>query len=237
MSELTPRDRFIGRESQEAQKDQVKVAWAGDSRCIMISPGGKTTALTMDHSLGSNQEEIDRISKADHHPRDGLLQSPSWAIEEQMAVERGTRARAGSYVGRREVNGREAGPLVVFAHSGGVSLQVSRSIGDALAARSVIADPEIASFELPRNQTTRFVVASDGLWDVYSSEAVGKMIHEVADPAVAARKLSLAARSKRTQTGRTVDDITVIVFDLNPAAPRASRSSHKQPRGGDCVIS
>lgn len=231
---------FVGRDSPDATTDRVKVAWAGDSRAIMVSLDGRVTQLTVDHSIGTNTEEMKRIQDADHVPREGLLESPGWAIEEQMAMERGTRARAGSYVGRREINGREAGPLVVFAHSGGVSLQVSRSIGDALAARSVLPDPEIATVELPRGTPTRFVVASDGLWDVYSSEAAGKMIMEIPDPAVAARKLSLAARSKRTQMGRTIDDITVIIFDLNPSHPRLTKTgsvSSGSGRNGDkCVI-
>lgn len=233
---------FVGRDSEDAPVDKVKVAWSGDSRGIMVSSDGRVSQLTVDHSIGTNPEEMKRITDADHTPRDGLLESPGWAIEEQMAMERGTRARAGSYVGRREINGREAGPLVVFAHSGGVSLQVSRSIGDALAARSVLPDPEIATLELPRGVTTRFIIASDGLWDVYSSEAAGKMVMEIPDPAVAARKLALAARSKRTQMGRTIDDITVVVFDLNPSRPRLNKTGSGVSGGSSrnsekCVIS
>lgn len=229
---------FVGRESEDAQCDKVKVAWAGDSRCIMISADGKTTSVTMDHSLNSNAAEAKRISDAEHVPRDGLLESPGWAIEEQMALERGSRARAGSFIGRREIHGREAGPLVVFAHSGGVSLQVSRSIGDALAARSVLPDPEIVCLDVPRGVHTRFVVASDGLWDVYTSEAAGKMVHDIVDPAVAARKLSHAARNKRTQTGRTLDDITVVVLDLYPIHVRKTNERSTTKHSSEkCVIS
>ena len=212
----------------------VKVAWVGDSRAIMISyPGeGETrapfvTQLTEDHSLSTNQKEVDRITNADHTPRTGLMESPGWAIEEQMALERGVRARASSFIGRREINGREAGPLVVFAHSGGVSLQVSRSIGDALAARSVLPHPEIVTTHISATARTRFILASDGLWDVYTSEAAGRLVADVVDPATASRKLALAARSKRTQTGRAVDDISVIVLDINPKVmPGASKVSH-----------
>ena len=228
---------FVGRDSPDAPVDRIKVAWVGDSRCIMVSPEGRVTQLTVDHSLSTNAEEVKRIQDSDHTPREGLLESPGWAIEEQMAMERGTRARAGSYVGKREIHGREAGPLVVFAHSGGVSLQVSRSIGDALAARSVLPDPEIATFDIPKGTYTRFVAASDGLWDVYTSEAVGKMIYEIADPAVAARKLTLAAKAKRTQTGRTIDDITVVIFDLNPSPSRIRSLNSRQSSSEKCVVS
>jgi len=238
---------FVGRESADSEVDTCKIAWAGDSRAAMISGDGKVTQLTMDHSISSNQNEMKRIAEADHTPRDGLLDSPGWAIEEQMAMERGTRARAGSFIGRREINGREAGPLVVFAHSGGVSLQVSRSIGDALAARSVLPDPEICTVQLPKDAYARFVVASDGLWDVYSTEAACRMVMDIPDPAVAARKLSLAARSKRTQMGRTIDDITVIVFDVNSTHSRTSKTgsgiwatsgSHRHSSSGEkCSIS
>jgi serine/threonine protein phosphatase PrpC len=213
---------FIGRSKTDGDTHcTVKAAWAGDTRCIMVtyidgSSMGSVSALTEDHSLSSNPKEVERINNADHTPRAGLLESPGWAIEEQMALERGVRARASSYVGRREINGREAGPLVVFAHSGGVSLQVSRSIGDALAARSVLPHPEITTTKIPLDARVRFIVGTDGLWDVYSSEGAAKLVMDVADTSMAARKLALAARSKRTQTGKTVDDISVIVLDLNP---------------------
>lgn len=238
---------FIGK-NELGGPDQAKVAWCGDSRAVMVSLStGKTVSLTKDHSLSGNPDEVTRITNAEHSPRDGLIESPLWAIEEQMCRERGTRARSGSFVGRRELNGREAGPLVVFAYTGGVSLQVSRSIGDTLAARSCIPDPEIAVFDLPKNDRVRFIVASDGLWDVYTSEAAGKMVYHVQDCTVAARKLALAARAKRTQMGRTIDDITVVVLDYNnlsgettqasASAPKpASKPDRRQSSKSDCVV-
>jgi len=172
---------FVGLDSTTpVDSFTVKTAWVGDSRAIMVAADGAVTPLTRDHSLSSNPDEVKRIQESNHEPRAGLLESPSWQVEEQMASERGLRARASSFVGRRELNGRESGPLVVFAHSGGVSLQVSRSIGDVLAARSVICDPEITRHHVKKNAFTRIIAASDGLWDVYTSEAAAKMVADIA---------------------------------------------------------
>ena len=224
---------WMGRDEASPGQVVVKCAWVGDSRAIMVDSTGSVTDLTADHSVHDNESERIRIEdEHDHAPRDGLLDSAGWEMEVVAAEKRGTRLRAGSYVGRREIGGRVAGPRVVFAHTGGVSLQVSRSIGDSLAARSVIPHPEITSFKAPIDGYARFVSASDGVWDVVSSKEAGKIVRSIRDPARAASKLASAAKSRRVHQGRTMDDITVTVVDANPENYKSASSSSSGTRSG-----
>jgi len=219
----------------------IKCAWVGDSRAVMVDATGTVTDLTTDHSIHDNEPERVRVEEQhDHEPREGLLDSAGWEMERRNAERNGGRLRAGSYIARREINGRVAGPRVIFAHTGGVSLQVSRSIGDSLAARSVIPHPEITSFKAPVDGYARFILASDGLWDVVSSKEVGRLVRSTRDPQRASTKLATAAKTRRLNQGRSMDDITVIVVDANADAFKTGVAGGVGAAGGkdkNCVVS
>jgi len=104
-----------------------------------------------------------------------------------------------------------------------VSLQVTRSIGDAFAARSVIAVPDIVSFEVPKGEYARFVLGSDGVFDVMDSPDIAKFINRIPSPAKAAQKLAAHAKQKRLYAGLTADDITVMIVDINPDMRNAKK--------------
>jgi len=61
----------------------------------------------------------------------------------------------------------------------------------------------------------RFVLASDGMWDVMSSEAVSKLCFQHKDPKKASLKLANAAWLRRIHRSMHMDDITVCVVDVN----------------------
>lgn len=198
-----------------------KIAWCGDSRAILIDSNNECTELTLDHRPDCNPEEVDRILNADHTPRPGLLESELWKREQEKAAnsaEGARRLRAHSFIGRRQLNGHPSGPQVVYGHTGGISLQVTRSIGDAYGPRSVIPDPEIAELEVPRGEFCRFVLASDGVFEVLSAADVTKFVNRIAHPGKAAKNLAVHAKQKRLYGGHAADDITVIVVDMNPDA-------------------
>ena len=116
-------------------------------------------------------------------------------------------------------------------------LAVSRTIGDITASKSVICTPEVInvplkiSTEKGKEKTQRFVLGSDGLWDVLSLGAAGK---------AAARKSSSSSSSSKTNgnspksavstspkeaaekllqkcldSGGSRDDVTIIVVDVS----------------------
>ncbi|GBG34060.1 Protein phosphatase 1L [Hondaea fermentalgiana] len=203
-----------------SDETQCKAAWCGDCRAIMITQDGSVDQLTLDHRIEVNDPERVRIEEADHAPRSGLLESELWRRETERASRSGEVLRPHSFIGRRHLNGVPVGPAVVFSHSGGVSLQVTRSIGDTYAARSVIAEPDIVSFSIPRGEYARFVLASDGIFEVLDTQDVARFVAKIGSPAKAAAKLAAHAKQKRLYGGMAPDDITAVVVDINPMMRR-----------------
>ena len=203
-----------------SEKTSAKVAWAGDCRAILIKHEGEVKELTRDHRIEGHPSEERRILSADHKPRAGIEQSQYFKLEQQRAIaeRRQDALRRHSFIERRkDPQGNEFGSPCIFAHDGGISLQITRSIGDRDAARSVIATPEINDFDLGQGEYSRIVVASDGVFDAVSSAAVAKFVSKHKDPQRAALKLVKYAKEKRLYSGKGIDDITAIVFDLNPS--------------------
>lgn len=200
----------------------AKVAWAGDSRCILVD-GDSVLDLTDDHRVDSHKGEQDRIRSTDNGHRPGLADTEFWKEQEASAKDP-AKLRRRTFLGRR----RENGPLVLFAHSGGVSLQISRSLGDVMAARSAIPTPEIRTIKQQGEfKAGRFVMASDGVWDVMESDAVAKFVRKYKDPKLAASKLAAYAKNKRVYKGLYPDDISVVVVDVNSNREGDSRKNSR----------
>ena len=161
--------------------------------------------------------------------------------------------RATSFVGRRtNAQGRVAGPNVLQSvwnktetneEVMGASTCVTRSIGDWDSSRCLLPHPDIAVDNMIIDNNTkaiwkRYVLASDGLWDVLSPRQVAKIVAQeptcalAADALIAnARKkyLKLLDKSKPTGTDPFKDDTTTVVFDVQlgdqaiiPAGPHLS---------------
>lgn len=126
-----------------------------------------------------------------------------------------------SFVARRKnAKDEESGPTALFSRHG-VSIMMTRSIGDRNAARSCMCTPEVTKYTLPAGQHARIVIASDGLLDVMSNVKIYALIQGIADPIVASEKLVRYASELRRSRGIRIDDITCIVLDIN---------SHLNPR-------
>lgn len=209
------------RENSEDARGKLgaKVAWVGDCRAIMVDSEGAFREVTKDHRIGDHPSEEARIRSAEHSPRPGIEQSQYWKLELQRAKaeQRLSSLRRYSFIEqRKDHQGNAFGTPCIFAHDGGISLQITRSIGDRDAARSVIATPEIKDIELEHSVYARIVLASDGVFDAVSSAAVAKFVRKYKDPQRAALKLVKYAKEKRLYSGKGIDDITAIVFDINP---------------------
>ena len=212
-------------ESTQEVEGIAKVAWAGDSRCILVEDDA-VHELTADHRVDSHEGEKERIRSTDNGERPGLTKTAFWQEQESLSKDV-KNLRRQSFLGRR----RENGPLVLFAHSGGVSLQISRSLGDVLASRSAIATPEICTIKQHGEfKAGRFVMASDGVWDVMESEAVAKFVRKYKDPKLAASKLCAYAKNKRVYKGLYPDDISVVVVDVNSNQKDSQKGERKNSR-------
>ncbi|VVB13981.1 unnamed protein product [Arabis nemorensis] len=116
-----------------------------------------------------------------------------------------------------------AGGFVMWAGTwrvGGV-LAVSRAFGDRLLKQYVVADPEIREEKID-DSLEFLILASDGLWDVFSNEEAVAMVKEVEDPEDSAKKL-VAEAIKRG----SADNITcVVVRFLDNKKANTASSSH-----------
>ncbi|KAL0692291.1 hypothetical protein Bca4012_059471 [Brassica carinata] len=100
-----------------------------------------------------------------------------------------------------------AGGFVMWAGTwrvGGV-LAVSRSFGDRLLKQYVIADPEIQEEKID-DSLEFLILASDGLWDVFSNEEAVAVVKEVEEPEESTKKLVGEAIKRGS-----ADNITCVV--------------------------
>ncbi|KAG9447559.1 hypothetical protein H6P81_013687 [Aristolochia fimbriata] len=96
---------------------------------------------------------------------------------------------------------------------GPAALQVTRSIGDDDLKPAVTAEPEITETMLSL-EDEYLVMASDGLWDVISSEEVVSIIKDtVKEPGMCSKRLATEAAERGSK-----DNITVIVVFLRPVS-------------------
>jgi PPM family protein phosphatase len=114
--------------------------------------------------------------------------------------------------------------------SGLATLQSSSGRGGAsLRTRFIIGDPafptpEPVRFGVKPLPGDRLLLATDGLWDVATDELVARIL--AANPP---RDTAADALVEAALAGGAEDNITVIVTDIVPAEPKASRAIRKFP--------
>eukprot|EP00607_Mallomonas_marina_P001714 CAMPEP_0182436936 /NCGR_PEP_ID=MMETSP1167-20130531/84537_1 /TAXON_ID=2988 /ORGANISM="Mallomonas Sp, Strain CCMP3275" /LENGTH=325 /DNA_ID=CAMNT_0024629643 /DNA_START=173 /DNA_END=1150 /DNA_ORIENTATION=+ len=124
-----------------------------------------------------------------------------------------------SFIEKRGKN--KTGPMAVFGRYG-MSLSVTRSLGDIHGPRSCSWVPDISAITIPAGHPARFVLASDGFWDVLSIEAVKSLVYSYKSVDKVAALLTKRAWLKRTHLSMHIDDITVVVVDVNQEFCRAN---------------
>ncbi|CAG9771791.1 unnamed protein product [Ceutorhynchus assimilis] len=109
---------------------------------------------------------------------------------------------------------KEAGGFVTFNGVWRVAgiLATSRALGDypLKDKKLVIADPDILTFELKDHKPQFLILASDGLWDIFSNEDAVNFIKERLDePDYGAKSITLQSYYKGS-----MDNISVIVINF-----------------------
>ncbi|GAX74792.1 hypothetical protein CEUSTIGMA_g2239.t1 [Chlamydomonas eustigma] len=101
-----------------------------------------------------------------------------------------------------------AGGVVIWAGTWRVAgvLAVSRAFGDKPLKRFVISTPYMQEEQL-RHEDEFLILASDGLWDVFTNEDAVALARSIEDPEQAAKKLTEEAYSRGS-----MDNITCIVI-------------------------
>ncbi|GAV63351.1 PP2C domain-containing protein [Cephalotus follicularis] len=90
----------------------------------------------------------------------------------------------------------------------------TRSVGDSTAERiGVVADPEVSTVQLTPNHLF-FVVASDGVFEFLSSQAVVNMAARYADPRDACAAIAGESYKLWLEHENRTDDITIVIVHI-----------------------
>jgi serine/threonine protein phosphatase PrpC len=109
------------------------------------------------------------------------------------------------------------GPEALFSRYRGISLMMTRSIGDRLGPCRCIPAPDISAVTIPKNEHVRIIMGTDGMWDVVTNEAVRclSMLKSHLNPQDFATYLGNKSLQRRKNRGMRMDDITVFCIDVN----------------------
>lgn len=127
---------------------------------------------------------------------------------EENVEERERVTASGGEVGRLNVfGGNEVGPLRCWP--GGLCL--SRSIGDTDVGEYIVPIPHVKQVKLS-NAGGRLIIASDGIWDILSSDMAAKACRGLSAELAAKLVVKEALRTKGLK-----DDTTCVVVDIVPS--------------------
>jgi hypothetical protein len=183
------------------------------------SASTKTVCSRYDHSRA--KEEAERWT------REGI--EPPIMYEQSFIKRRAAKNSAGEI---------KTGPEALYGRHN-ISIMMSRSLGDKFGPRSCIATPEISACTIPTDSHVRFVLGTDGLWDVVSIDDVRRigLQSRFKDPRLLASHLAEKAVRRRLRARMRMDDISVIVVDVNPDQYQSVNSGNggeERPRDSDC---
>ncbi len=145
--------------------NMVHIAWAGDSRAIVLGSDGYVIAETDDHKPDSINE-LDRIG------------DPKRVNYLKLVTDGTSQYRFNHHHGER-MSLPEGFSVCQYGPARLGTLSLSRSLGDARAKQFeplIIADPEVLSVSVRSGDIV--VLACDGLWDVMSTCQVADFINQ-----------------------------------------------------------
>jgi hypothetical protein len=177
------------------------------------SAAGGETALAPASSIKGSPRA------APPRPPPSVLSPAALAATQAAAASAAQRDRR-SFVARlRDPETGAMSNLRLFGGNVGASTAMTRSIGDAGAARCCIAEPEFCTVLVAPAQRARLIIASDGLWDVYANEEAenlsrGSRMDAPRSSAACAALLAARALEDRSFDGLAADDITTVVMDI-----------------------
>lgn len=110
---------------------------------------------------------------------------------------------------------------------------MTRSIGDWDSSRQCIPEPQLMHFTVKRGEHMRVVIASDGVWDFFTSAKAAVLARRCKKPIDAAYKLVERSNQRSHQKlGMLKDDTTCVVVDLDLSEPGTTT----QGAGGCCAV-
>lgn len=209
---LPPRRSLEGDEiafsGQEASKPKLTSAGSSDELDATAHGGHTPTDLTSQSSLPVIVFK-ESVLTADEAYYDTKLDEDAEFITMPIIHQK-------SFIGKRVNEDKSVvGPLALFSRHG-VSITMTRSLGDRHAARTCVCTPDITKVVISDSEYARFILASDGMTDVISNELAFKLTANIIDTDIAAAVLTKKALELRKNKRIRIDDITCIVVDVNP---------------------
>ena len=188
----------------------VDVMFSG-STCVSVLVEGKTVVCG---NVGDSRAVLVRLVHGKWEASDLSTDHKPSLPSEQARIQ----AQGGRISPYRDSSGGAVGPLRVWMQDEDIpGLAMSRSIGDLLASRlGVSAEPEVLEKEL-EPEDKALVVASDGLWEFFTSQEVAQIIgtyYTLGDLAGCTRRLISDSVQRWRQADCGVDDITLTLAFL-----------------------
>lgn len=218
---------------------EAKIAWVGDTRAVVVNQENKIIFVTEDHKIDTNVKERHRINEnaKTSMPREGLMESKVWQKAVRVARKEGKILKDKSFIGRRPDHRGVPDPTkpwVLYAHENGVSLQVSRSLGDYLGARSCIPTPEIMTvcfqrvfndnFSATTSKSNKFVdegvkifIGSDAVWSVMKIKEFQKKVKRrwtKTNLNKFCKDIVGTVQKRRKELGHVDDDISLLCIQV-----------------------
>jgi serine/threonine protein phosphatase PrpC len=169
--------------------------------CAIVACVGDSRCITDD---GNNEPDSFRAVTRDHRPSDP---------DEQRRLKKCV-AEGVAFLEKDEYEALRLYP-------GG--LAVSRTIGDLLLSRAAVPEPDVFSvaLRLENQSTCRFIIGSDGIWDTFDTEVVGRLAAREKIMDDGKKKVTSVREAAREiiddciKKGGYVDDVTVLVMDVS----------------------
>ena len=115
---------------------------------------------------------------------------------------------------RKNAAGEKVGPVALTSRQG-VSIMMTRSIGDRNAARTCVCVPDFYKIIIPKGEYARVLLGSDGMWDVMPNTMAASYSLKQKELQQASQFVVYRARELREEAPMRIDDITCIVIDIN----------------------
>jgi serine/threonine protein phosphatase PrpC len=174
---------------------EIVCANSGDSRAVLVRKGAALD-LSSDHSPALRPDEVERIERLGGVLSNGdiLTRILAWWYGVELCAR-------------------------VYHQSGEGGLNMTRSLGDTYLKPLVIPDPELA-IEQMQEEDVLLIIASDGLWDVVTSEEAARhvagvlaMFPDAVDTEAVVRRSALSLVCGAQERGSS-DNITAVVVRL-----------------------
>jgi len=220
---------------QHGHEEQVRLYMSGcAATCVLRSPGARRAwaACAGDSRAALLAAGASPLQETrDHHPR--VESELARCVE--MGCELGVEEHEDGYVERR----------IFVKGKGYPGLLMTRSLGDlSVKGHGVVSTPEVV--EWPTPQGALLIVASDGVWEVMSTQKASEIIFEALGNGKSRQQavevLASAARARWAEEDEDYcDDITVVLAPADEDWPALGSRSVACPCGaglsrGPCTL-